>query len=59
MQQFIEGLAAGINLEPKATQLVVGLGLKASTTGNNNTLNLDDLDKHLGRFHCLPRPHTS
>ncbi|KAL2071271.1 hypothetical protein VTL71DRAFT_12506 [Oculimacula yallundae] len=36
----------GVNLAPAATTLVGKKGLLASTTGNNNTFNIDDLNKH-------------
>lgn len=46
LSEFSQVLSDVINLDPAATKLVTAVGIKASTTGYADTLNLDDLDKH-------------
>ncbi|KAK8091005.1 hypothetical protein PG994_000510 [Apiospora phragmitis] len=46
LSDFSTVLSDVINLDPAATALVTAVGIKASTTGYADTLNLDDLDKH-------------
>ncbi|KLU85627.1 hypothetical protein MAPG_04649 [Magnaporthiopsis poae ATCC 64411] len=48
MEQLIAGFKEGTNLDPAATQLVAKVGMGASTTGNNDTINLSDFDNHNG-----------
>jgi hypothetical protein len=45
LDDLIVAFADAVNLDPAATTLV---GVKALTTGNNVTFNLDDLKKHGG-----------
>ncbi|KAI8151189.1 putative sterigmatocystin biosynthesis peroxidase stcC [Colletotrichum sp. SAR 10_70] len=46
LADLITGFTAAVNLDPAATTLVGQKALLTSTTGNNATFNLDDLDKH-------------
>ncbi|KAK7956986.1 uncharacterized protein PG986_006208 [Apiospora aurea] len=46
VSDFSTALLEVTNLDPAATKLVTAVGIKASTTGYADTLNLDDLDKH-------------
>ncbi|GJC90821.1 putative sterigmatocystin biosynthesis peroxidase stcC [Colletotrichum liriopes] len=43
---LIAGFTAAVNLDPAATTLVGQKALLTSTTGNNATFNLDDLNTH-------------
>ncbi|GKT52149.1 uncharacterized protein ColSpa_12330 [Colletotrichum spaethianum] len=43
---LITGFTAAVNLDPAATTLVGQKALLTSTTGNNSTFNLDDLNAH-------------
>ncbi|KAK2626202.1 hypothetical protein QTJ16_004464 [Diplocarpon rosae] len=46
MDDLKVGLENSINLDPTATQTFGAAALLTSTTGNNATFNLDDLDQH-------------
>ncbi|KAF2218209.1 Chloroperoxidase [Elsinoe ampelina] len=46
LDQLVLGFDKAINLDPSATLLVGLAALPASSTGYNNTFNLDDLSKH-------------
>ncbi|KAL8288469.1 hypothetical protein RB597_000533 [Gaeumannomyces tritici] len=46
MAQLISGLRDGVNLDEGATRAVATIGMSASTTGNPDTINLADLNKH-------------
>ncbi|KAK2002644.1 Cloroperoxidase [Colletotrichum falcatum] len=46
LADLITGFTAAVNLDPAATTLVGQKALLTSTTGNNATFNLDDLDTH-------------
>ncbi|KAK7981743.1 chloroperoxidase [Apiospora saccharicola] len=46
LTEFSDALLEVTNLDPAATKLVTAVGIKASTTGYADTLNLDDLIKH-------------
>ncbi|KAF4548684.1 Peroxidase-like protein 6 [Elsinoe fawcettii] len=46
LDQLVAGFEAAVNLHPEATLLVGCAALPASTTGYNDTFNLDDLSKH-------------
>jgi hypothetical protein len=46
MDDLVTAFNASVNLEAAATELVGAKALTASTTGNPDTFNLDDLDKH-------------
>jgi hypothetical protein len=47
LDDLIVAFTDAVNLDPQATTLV---GVKALTTGNNVTFNLDDLKKHGGQY---------
>ncbi len=51
IDDIVDGLDKALNLSPNSSLPVAQLAVTTSTTGNPNTLNLDDLDKHGGR--CL------
>lgn len=46
LADLIAGFTAAVNLDPAATTLVGQKALLTSTTGNNATFNLDDLNTH-------------
>lgn len=46
LDQFITGVTEGLNFEPNFTIFAVGIYQPFTTTGFNNTLNLNDLDHH-------------
>lgn len=46
MSDLVAGLQNGVNLAEAATRLVGAKALTASTTGNPDTFNLDDLNRH-------------
>lgn len=46
LADLIVGFTAAVNLDPAATTLVGQKALLTSTTGNNATFNLDDLNTH-------------
>ncbi|KAK2032991.1 Cloroperoxidase [Colletotrichum zoysiae] len=46
LADLITGFTAAVNLDPAATTLVGQKALLTSTTGNNATFNLDDLNTH-------------
>ncbi|KAM0269064.1 hypothetical protein ACHAQH_009829, partial [Verticillium albo-atrum] len=46
LADLIIAFTDAVNLEPSATALVGTRALTASTTGNNGTFNLDDIDAH-------------
>lgn len=46
MSDLVAGLQNGVNLAEAATRLVGAKALTASTTGNSDTFNLDDLNRH-------------
>ncbi|TDZ48298.1 putative sterigmatocystin biosynthesis peroxidase stcC [Colletotrichum trifolii] len=46
LADLIAGFTAAVNLDPAATTLVGQKALLTSTTGNNATFNLDDLNAH-------------
>lgn len=46
ISQLVQGLDEGLNLSPNSSQPVAELAVTTSTTGNPNTLHLDDLNKH-------------
>lgn len=48
MEVLVDGLKNGVNLAEAATRLVGAQALTASTTGDPNTFNLDDVNKHGG-----------
>ncbi|KAI4192843.1 MAG: hypothetical protein LQ346_004143 [Caloplaca aetnensis] len=50
MEQFITGITEGLNFETNFTIFAVGVYQNFTTTGYNNTLNLDDLDHHAGEL---------
>jgi hypothetical protein len=50
LEDLIIALTDSVNLDPAATTLVGQRALLASTTGNNNTFHLDDLNTHGGKF---------
>lgn len=50
LADLITGFTAAVNLDPAATTLVGQKALLTSTTGNNATFNLDDLNTHGGKF---------
>ncbi|KAI4226472.1 MAG: hypothetical protein L6R36_003127 [Xanthoria steineri] len=52
LEQFITGVREGYNFDAIFTTDAVNIYQPFTTTGNNNTLNLDDLDHHalLGEF---------
>ena len=55
MEQLVAGFTAGVNLAADATELVGRQALKASTTGRNDTFDLDDLSRHGCKLlHVLP-----
>ena len=51
MDDLISALNSSVNLAEDATRLVGAKALTLSTTGNNTTFNLDDLNKHGGIEH--------
>ena len=53
MSDLVVGLQSGVNLAEAATRLVGAKALTASTTGNPDTFNLDDLNRH----GCMSSPH--
>jgi len=58
-QQIVDGFEQGINLEPASSGPVVDIALAASTTGYNDTLNLDDLSKHGGEQSLKPNDEAA
>lgn len=46
LEQFITGVGEGYNFGPDVAIFAVGVYQPFTTTGNNNTLNLNDLDHH-------------
>lgn len=46
LDQFITGVMEGLNFEPNFTIFAVDIYQNFTTTGFNNTLNLNDLDHH-------------
>lgn len=50
MNDLLVGFADAINLSDAATLLVGAKALTTSTTGDNSTFNLDDLDTHNSTF---------
>ncbi|KAL8708157.1 MAG: hypothetical protein Q9220_006918 [cf. Caloplaca sp. 1 TL-2023] len=46
LEQFITGIQEGFNFEPNFTRFAVSVYQSFTTTGNNNTLNLNDLEHH-------------
>ncbi|KAG6357818.1 hypothetical protein INS49_013697 [Diaporthe citri] len=46
LQDLLTGFTNGINLDPSATLLVGTKALETSTTGDNSSFNLDDLNRH-------------
>lgn len=50
LADLITGFTAAVNLDPAATTLVGQKALLTSTTGNNATFNLDDLNTHGSKF---------
>lgn len=50
LADLITAFSEAVNLDPAATALVGGKALATSTTGNNLTFNLDDLDTHDSMF---------
>jgi hypothetical protein len=60
IDQVVNGIDAAVNLSPLSSRPVVELAATTSTTGNNGTFNLDDLDAHGGASHRpgpVPRLH--
>lgn len=49
LADLVTAFNESVNLAPAATQLVGAKALLTSTTGNNATFNLDDLNTHGGR----------
>ncbi|KLU92937.1 hypothetical protein MAPG_11885 [Magnaporthiopsis poae ATCC 64411] len=45
-EQYASGLEKAINFERPIFQGLIDVGLTLSTTGNNNTFHLNDIDKH-------------
>lgn len=56
MAILVAGLLDGVNLAEPATRLVGAKALEASTTGNPETFNLDDLNRHGG---CMLFPPST
>lgn len=50
IDEIVDGLDEALNLSPNSSLPVAQLAATTSTTGNPNTLNLDDLDKHGGAY---------
>jgi hypothetical protein len=50
VDDLVNGLERAINLSPNSSRPVALLAATTSTTGNPNTINLDDLNKHGGKF---------
>ncbi len=48
IDDLVKGLDEALNLSPNSSLPVAQLAVTTSTTGNPNTMNLDDLDKHGG-----------
>ena len=46
LEQFITGLKEGLNFDPNVTIFAVAVYQNFTTTGYNNTLNLNDLEHH-------------
>ena len=46
LDQFISGVTEGLNFETNFTLIAVAVYQNFTTTGYNNTLNLNDLDHH-------------
>ncbi|KAL8420602.1 hypothetical protein RB594_003406 [Gaeumannomyces avenae] len=45
-EQYFKAVDEGINFSRDTIQKLVAMGLSISTTGNNNTFHLDDINKH-------------
>ena len=48
IDELVNGLDEALNLSPDSSRPVAQLAATTSTTGNPNTMNLADLDKHGG-----------
>jgi hypothetical protein len=48
ISDLVKGFDKAVNLAAAATELVGAKALLTSTTGDNGTFNLDDLDRHGG-----------
>jgi hypothetical protein len=48
VEDLVDAFDHALNLSPDSTLPVAQLAVTTSTTGNSNTLNLDDLDTHGG-----------
>ncbi|KAL8811661.1 MAG: hypothetical protein Q9200_001631 [Gallowayella weberi] len=59
LQQFISSIKDVYNFEEKITSGIVAVYQPFTTTGNNNTLNLNDLDHHSEpKPNIIPSPRT-
>lgn len=59
LADLITAFSDAINLDEAATVLVGVKALETSTTGDNSTFNLDDLDTHGSMFLLTPSPPSS
>lgn len=48
VENIVDAFDYAVNLSPNSSLPVAQLAVTTSTTGNPNTLNLDDLNKHGG-----------
>jgi len=55
IDDLVNGLQQAINLAPDSSRPPAQLAATTSTTGNPNTMNLDDLNKHGGAYGYGPR----
>ena len=62
LEQFITGITEGFNFETNFTIFAVAVYQNFTTTGFNNTLNLNDLDHHASKVtltYWIPARDTS